>query len=34
MFERRQRRKPARRRRRVKAPRISGLGGSNPPRVV
>jgi hypothetical protein len=32
--KRRWRRRPARRRWRVKAPRMSGLGGSNPPRVV
>jgi hypothetical protein len=32
--KRRWRRRPTRRRWRVKAPRMSGLGGSNPPRVV
>jgi hypothetical protein len=32
--ERRQRRRPARRQRRVKVSRMSGLGGSSPPRVV
>jgi hypothetical protein len=32
--KRRQRRRPARRQRWAKAPRISGVGGSSPPRVV